>query len=204
MSIFWINTGVFQQQSRLNTPYLEMYAHCALLSALVSTLAEPNQSISLAGRRHGLRRSGLCNRAGRGAGRGSAHKAESSSASAASSPASVKTQVSSQATVAVPASTVALTTALPVSSAASPAPSSGTPSTNDTDTGGKAALTPNGIKAGMTLCTGLEEFTGKLGWCYGMATLNKRYIELTIRLVPSTFSAIWYGWRPDVMGRWIE
>jgi hypothetical protein len=28
-------------------------------------------------------------------------------------------------------------------------------------------LTPKGIKAGITLCAGLEEFVGKLGWCYG-------------------------------------
>jgi hypothetical protein len=151
-----------------------MYTHfatqCALLSALVSTLAEPNQSISLAGRRHGLRRSGLCNRAGRDGGRGSAHKAESSSASAAISPASVETPVASPATVAEPAPAIAPTTAAAVSSVASPAASSGTPSSGDTDTGGKSALTPNGIKAGMTLCTGLEEFTGKLGWCYGMST----------------------------------
>jgi len=148
-----------------------MYTHfatlCTLLSALLSTLAEPNQSVSLAGRRHGLRRSGLCNRAGRDGGRGSAHKAESSSTSSTS----VKTQATSTATVAKPVSTVAPTTPVAVSSAASPAVSSATPSTNDTATGGKAALTPNGIKAGMTLCTGLDEFTGKLGWCYGMSTI---------------------------------
>jgi hypothetical protein len=148
-----------------------MYTHlttlCALLSALLPTLAEPNQSVSLAGRRHGLRRSGLCNRAGRDGGRGSAHSVAASSANPSTS---VKTQVASQATVAEPASAVTPTTAVAVSSAASPVPSSGTPSTSDTATGGKAALTPNGIKAAMTLCTGLDEFTGKLGWCYGMST----------------------------------
>jgi hypothetical protein len=150
-----------------------MYTHfamlCALLSALVPTLAEPNQSISLTGRRHGLRRSGLCNRAGRDGGRGSAHKAGSSSTSAAISPASVETPVASPATIAEPAPAVAATTAAAVSSVASSAASSGTPASGAA-IGGKGALTPNGIKAGMTLCTGLEEFTGKLGWCYGMST----------------------------------
>jgi hypothetical protein len=150
--------------------YTDLATLCALLSAVVSTLAEPNQSVSLAGRRHGLRRSGLCNRAGRDGGRGSAHKAGSSSTPAVPSPTSVDTQVASQATVADPAPTIAPTTAAAVSSAAAPAASPGTPPSSDTDTGGKAALTPNGIKAGMTLCTGLEEFTGKLGWCYGMST----------------------------------
>jgi hypothetical protein len=153
--------------------YLKMYTHfatlCALLSGFASTLAEPNQSVSLAGRRHGLRRSGLCNRAGRDGGRGAAHKAESSSTSAAIPPASVETLAASSATVAEPVPAVAPTTAAAVSSAAAPAASSGTPASG-TATGGKAALTPNGIKAGMTLCTGLDDFTGKLGWCYGVST----------------------------------
>jgi hypothetical protein len=182
-----------------------MYTHsailCALLSALLPTLAEPNQSISLAGRRHGLRRSGLCNRAGRDGGRVSANKSASTSAPAATSSTSVKSQVASQNTVAVDAPTVAPTTAVPLSPAASSAASSGTPSSSESATGGKATLTPNGIKAGMTLCTGLDEFTGKLGWCYGMFTSQ---IELIHRLVPYSFPAIWYGWGPNVMGRRIE
>jgi len=148
-----------------------MYTHfatlCALLAALLPTLAEPSQSVPLAGRRHGLRRSELYNRAGRDGGRASAHKAESSSTSSISA----KTQSASTATVAKPISTVAPTTPVAVSSAASSAVSSATPSTDDTATNGKAALTPNGIKAGMTLCTGLDEFTGKFGWCYGMLTI---------------------------------
>jgi hypothetical protein len=49
----------------------------------------------------------------------------------------------------------------------SAAASSSTSSNSTTSSDGKAALTPNGIKAGMTLCTGIDEFTGKLGWCYG-------------------------------------
>jgi cytoskeletal protein RodZ len=150
--------------------YTDLATLCALLTALVSTLAEPNQSISLAGRRHGLRRSGLCNRAGRDGGRGSAHKSATSSSTVTTPSTPAKTQVASQVTAAELASTSAPTTAVPVSSVASPAASSGAPPTNDTATGGNAALTPNGIKAGMTLCTGLDEFTGKLGWCYGMST----------------------------------
>jgi len=152
--------------------YTDLATLCALLSALLPTLAEPNQSVSLAGRRHGLRRSGLCNRAGRDGGRVSAHKAESSSAS----PTSAEMQSASPATVAKPVSTVAPTTPVVVSFAASSAVSSGTPSNNNTATGGKAALTPNGIKAGMTLCSGLDEFTGKLGWCYGMCPPSTRDI----------------------------
>ena len=65
-------------------------------------------------------------------------------------------------------SSVSITTSAAVASA-SAAASSSTSSNATASVDAKAVLTPNGIKAGMTLCTGIDDFSGKLGWCYGMS-----------------------------------
>lgn len=172
--------------------YISFVTLLPVLMALIPALAEPNQSVSLAGRRHGLRRSGICGRAGHGGDRGSARKPKISSSSSAPPVVSAQTTIAPSAVstvnTAAPASPMATTASIPASASSA---SSETPSGGNTTADGKAALTPNGMKAGMTLCTGLEEFTGKLGWCYGkFHLLDHPQTNLITRLVPQTDSSI--------------
>lgn len=134
-----------------------------LLGILVSTLATPGQPISLAGREHGLRRTNLRKRAGHGGDRGSGCRAKAAATSSITSASVEATNQAASTATSASSATITASTASSSSSAAAPREAS---ATGDVSAGGKA-LTPNGIKAGMTLCTGLEEFVGKLGWCYG-------------------------------------
>jgi len=88
--------------------------------------------------------------------------------SAVTSSAPVETAVASQGSSVVDSASPVSPIGASTSAGSAIAPSASASSGNAT-VSGKAALTPNGIKAGMTLCTGLDDFAGKLGWCYGMS-----------------------------------
>jgi hypothetical protein len=90
----------------------------------------------------------------------------SAMSSAAGSPAASSVDASTGSAVASSSATAASTSS-----------SAGHSASGGATVNGKAALTPNGNKAGMTLCTGIDAFSGKLGWCYGMSSANDGHTD---------------------------
>jgi len=93
-----------------------------------------------------------------------------SSAAASSAAPSVQAEDAQPTASSTDAFTPAAATSSPASSAASSSSAAPAAASSSVSGGasvaGKPALTPNGIKAGMSLCTGIDSFQGHLGWCY--------------------------------------
>jgi hypothetical protein len=115
----------------------------------------------------------------------------------------VSSAVASTAEASPTANATTVASAMTSSPATATTSSAGSSSSGAATVNGKAALTPNGIKAGMTLCDGIDEFSGKLGWCYGTCPVPVHGMMLkSYRLDPEPLASFWHGRRIYALGRW--